>query len=200
MVVNKPFKPVKKTFTSFCLAVGMMLWAALQNLHAVPITGRLDFSGNAKLDGPNTGHSTGIVSWGANNVAGFANGSFAGLAGSAVDFAAPSWSFNSGLYNDFWSVGGFTFNLSYSAVFSTTATSLTVFFLGTVTSSDAGFEPTAFNGTFTIQDPAPGAGGMSAYQETLLFNGVPDGGGTILLAGMAVLALGLVKLRWRRAV
>jgi len=174
-----------------------MMWATLPSLHAVPITGHIEFTGTAKLDGPDTGNSTKIVSWGNDGVAGSANGSFAGLSGSSVGLN-NSWFFYSGSYNDFWSVGGFTFNLSYSAVFSTTATSLTVVFLGTVISSDPGYEPTAFNGTFTIHDPASN-GGMSSYKETLLFNGVPDGGDTLLLLGMAAMFLGLSRLRWRHA-
>jgi hypothetical protein len=190
---------IMKKMIITAVSVAAFAVSLTQTARGVPISGVIGFSGSAQLDAPTVASSTEVLAW-YGNVTGIASGSFAGLTGSTVALAAP-WLFNSGAENAFWSVGGFTFNLASSSVLSRSATSVTVGLVGTVVSTIAGFSPTAFTGSFTTQDPSLNNGGVSSYTESLSFSGVgvPDGGSTILLMGIAGLALGLMKFDWRHS-
>jgi hypothetical protein len=175
------------------IAVVAAVAAALSpSVQAVPITGVIGFSGTAQLDGSSVGTSTQVISWGADNVTGIANGSFAGLSGSPVTLAAP-WLFNSGSLSSFWAVGGFTFNLASSTVFLNSQGFLSILLTGTVVSGNPNFDATAFTGRVTIQDPSTGNGRTFNYTESLSFQSVPDGGTTVLLLGAALSGLALLK-------
>jgi hypothetical protein len=182
-------KTMKKTFLSLCM-VGGMFSTTVQTIQAVPITGVIGFSGTAQLDGPTVNTSSEVLSWGGDNITGIASGSLA--------LASP-WFFDSGALNNFWVVNGFTFNLTSSQIFSTSSKSISILLAGTVVSTIAGLDPTAFVGAFTTQDPSSLNDGMFSYTESISFGSVPDGGTTVLLMGIAALALGTVKYKWRNA-
>ncbi|HEV2694751.1 MAG TPA: VPDSG-CTERM sorting domain-containing protein [Verrucomicrobiae bacterium] len=74
--------------------------------------------------------------------------------------------------------------------------SLTVSLAGTVMSTVAGLDPTAFIGNFTVQDPSAATGGKFYYTESISFSNVPDSGSTLLLMGIAAGGLVLARRRW----
>jgi hypothetical protein len=179
------------------VAMAVVAVALNQSAQAVPISGAITFSGTANTDSVNANTSTEVLSW-ANNSISLKSGSFSSLSSSASVVLVTSWLFNSGTRNNFWVVtdgaAQYKFNLSSSAVFSTTANSITVFLAGTVISTVAGLDPTAFTGSMTIKDQgtANPAGGFS-YTQSILFNPVPDGGTTVLLLGSALSGLALIR-------
>lgn len=179
------------------VAVVVVALALNQSAQAVPISGSITFSGTASTDSINANTSTEILSW-ANNTISTKTGSFASLSGTASVVLATPWLFNTGSKNNFWVVTDgatqYKFNLSSSAVFSTTVNSITIFLAGTVISTVAGLDPTAFTGSITIKDQgvANPAGGFS-YTQSILFNNVPDGASTILLLGSALSGLALIR-------
>jgi hypothetical protein len=172
-----------------CLAVAACATAIPLQLHAVPITGNIGFDGTAQLNSTSEQTATEVVSWISTKV-GKSSGAFAGIApGTLVALASP-WTFNSGPLNNFWTVGGFTYNLISSSIFSQDGMFLNVNLAGTVTGN--GFDPTAFNGTFQVANPS--ADGATLFTERLSFAnnavGVPDGASTVMLLGFACLGLG----------
>ena len=170
--------------------VAIAAMAFTQTSSAVPITGTIGFSGTAQLDGSTVGTSTQVLSWGVNTV-GITSGSFASVvSGSIVSLISP-WSFNSGARTGFWSVGGFTFDLSGSSVFQNAGGFLSVNLVGTVYGN--GYDVTALAGRVTIQDPSVSNGRTFNYTESLSFNSVPDGGTTALLLGSAMSGLALIR-------
>ncbi|HEV2695370.1 MAG TPA: VPDSG-CTERM sorting domain-containing protein [Verrucomicrobiae bacterium] len=179
-------------------AVAAVLTTTVQ---ATPITGVIGFAGTAALDQPTASSSTEVLSWGNNNI-GLHSGTFASLSPLATVALASPWFFNSGAKNNFWVVtditGTYTFNLSSSSVFSTGnangTTSISIFLAGTVVSTIAGLDPTAFTGSMTIQDPSVANGNKTySYTESISFSSVPDGGTTVLLLGSALSGLALLR-------
>lgn len=177
------------------LTVAAMIATALSyTASAVPITGNIGFAGTATLDSGSVATATKVVSWGTNTV-GSESGVFNAFVpiGSQVSLAAP-WMFNtpSPGINDFWTVGGFTYDLLTSASSVTMVGGkefLNIAITGTV--SGNGFSTTAFNGAFSSQDPA--ANGVTTFTESFSFTPVPDGGTTALLLGTALSGLALIR-------
>jgi hypothetical protein len=169
-------------------AVAVVLTQAAQ---AVPISGNIGFSGSAVLNTGNANSAAEVVSWGT-NVVNSESGSFLSIPlNSGVILASP-WTFNSGVLNNFWTIGGFTFNLSSSSVFSQVGGFLNVILNGTV--SGNGFDATAFSGSFQVSNPA--ADGDVTFTERLSFNSVPDGATTVLLLGATLSGLALLKRKF----
>ncbi|MEY4917063.1 MAG: motif [Verrucomicrobiota bacterium] len=162
--------------------------AFVQAAVATPITGGIGFDGTVQLDSTTVGAATKAIGWSGATV-NTASGSFAPLGNSSALTLTPTWLFNAGPVQNFWSVGGFNFNLSTSAIFSQDAACLNVFLAGNV--SGNGYENTAFTGTFQInQQPV---NGVTKFSQNYSFNGVPDGGSTILLLGAAMSGLVLIR-------
>jgi hypothetical protein len=173
------------------VAVAAVAVALTQTVQAVQIVGNIGFHGDAVLNGTTVGSATGVTSWN-NVVVGLDSGNFTSIpVNTAVTLFSP-WSFNSGVVNNFWTVGGFTFNLSSSSVFSNAGGFLNVVIAGTV--SGNGFTATPFNGTFQVADPA--SNGSTSFTARLSFNSVPDGGTTVLLLGAALSGLALMKRKF----
>lgn len=172
------------------VAVAAVAVAITQSVQAVPITGNIGFSGAVQLNSTTVTTATEALSW-ANTVVNATSGSFTSVAnGSSVALASP-WFFNSPALNGFWAVGGFTFNLTSSAIYSQDALFLNVVLAGTVTSTNPSFSATAFSGTFQVANPS--ANGLTTFTERLSFNSVPDGGTTVLLLGSALSGLALLR-------
>lgn len=170
------------------IAVAAAVVALTQSVQATPITGNIGFSGAVQLDSGSVQNATEAIAW-INTVVNATSGSFTTVAnGSPVTLATP-WFFNSGVLNNFWSVGGFTFNLSSSSIYSQDALFLNVVLAGTVTCN--GYDATAFTGTFQVANPP--ANGVTTFTERLSFNSVPDGGTTALLLGSALSGLALIR-------
>jgi hypothetical protein len=165
-----------------------------QNVQAVPITGSIGFAGTAVLNTPNATTASTVVGW-INSHVETSSGDFAlyTALNDAVFFYAP-WNFNSGpLPNFFWTVKGFKFSLSASAIYSQGPIFLDVVLTGTV--SGNGFDATAFEGTFQVANP-PSNAGLAQFSERLSFNSIPDGGTTALLLGAALSGLALIKRKF----
>ena len=160
----------------------------------ITITGNIGFTGQANLDSPSVGTATEVVSWSNTAVNGDA-GSFGSIAlNTPASFAgATPWSFNSGGLADFWTVGGFTFDLTSSSIDTQTANFLGVTGVGIVSGND--FTPTAFTWSFSTQNP-PTGGGPQTFTFSASSNPVPDGGSTVVLLGGSLVAFGLFGRKW----
>lgn len=145
-----------------------------QTSQAAPITGNIGFSGSFQLNSGSVATATTAIHWFgmAVTLGNTTSGSFTNVpGGTSVTLASP-WSFTSGPIANFWSVGGFTFNLtssSYSVVGSGPFHFLNASFTGTV--SAAGFDTTPCSGTLGTQDPP--ANGITTFTCVLSFNAQP---------------------------
>jgi hypothetical protein len=183
--------------------------AMTQTLQAVPITGNIGFTGAVTFDTSSAATATQVTSWVSPTTVTLTSGAFTGLNGAIATFANAVWNFGGPLpgsgvglpINNFWSVGGFTFNLLSSYVLSQGGTPGVNGFVvvdGTgVVSGPAGsnYDPTVFSWSFTSQDPAiAGANGPSwTFSASANPNGVPDGGTTVMLLGIALAGAALLK-------
>jgi hypothetical protein len=169
------------------LAIGFISCTLFsEQAQATQITGNITLFGTATLNG-NANTATmvpvyhGFGGTGSPFVAS-ADGSFTGLDGLAVTFTAP-WSFNSGPVANFWSVGGFAFNLIASSITFQGGGSLIVDGTGTITGN--GFDATAASWHFTTQNPR--ARGVFSFSAAT--SAVPDGGSAVALLGIAFIGL-----------
>jgi hypothetical protein len=171
--------------------------AFTQTGQAVPITGNIGFSGDVQLNTTDARTATAVLNW-INTVVGSDSGNFSGIAPNTAVLMTSPWSFNSGALNNFWQVGGYTFNLISSTVSSRIGQFLDVNLSGTVTGN--GFDATTFSGTFQVANPS--ADGQSKFTERLSFASpgggapTPDGGMTAILLGLACASLAVVKYKF----
>jgi hypothetical protein len=129
-----------------------------QQAQAAGITGDITFTGTVALDTSSAGTATMVTAWTGLGLGGLpqvqnADGDLGTFAapGHAVTFAAP-WSFSSGAVPSFWSVDGFTFDLTSSSIVSQGAGSVSVDAVGTISGNS--FDPTPGLFHFTTQDPS----------------------------------------------
>jgi hypothetical protein len=181
-----------KNMTKF---VGMMAvaFALTQTLQASLITGNIGFTGGVTFDTSSAGTATEVTSW-INPIVTLDSGAFTSIAsGSSVTFAKP-WTFTSGVVSNFWSVGGFTFELISSAISAQSGTypNGTVTVTGSGYVSGNGYSSTLMSWSFTAQDPYastdPVAWTFSASGASL-----PDGGSTVMLLGIALSGAALLR-------
>jgi len=181
--MRKTFLPLLGTLTAALMAANFSL--------AIPITGSVDFSGGASLNGTTLDNATQVLTWTSVNVTPF--GVTIGSAldstinpGDAVAMTGP-WSFNSGR-SALWMVGGFVFDLQTSGVIEQTVDFISVKGYGML--SGNGFDPTPGTWFFTSQGAGIGNGNFSFSAATLAqTTAVPDGGTTALLFGAACIGL-----------
>ena len=174
------------------LGMTMLVMLPITNASAVSITGNIGFTGSAQLNTGNAQTASEVVSW-MNTVVGASSGSFTVLGQGTPVLLKPGWMLNSGPLNNFWTVGGFTFNLVSSTIYSQNATFLNVLLSGTVTGN--GYSPTDFTGSFQVGNPA--ADGMTSFTERLSFtSAAPDGGATVILLGLTCLGLAGIKRKY----
>lgn len=175
------------------MAVAVALTQAVQ---ATQITGNIGFTGGATFDTDSAGTATEVTSW-ISPVANLDSDAFATIpAYTSVDFASP-WNFNSGAVSNFWSVGGFTFNLTSSEIVAQSGGypngSVTVDGTGYV--SGNGYAPTLMSWSFTAQDPAAQTDPEEAW--TFSASGAslttPDGGSTVMLLGLGLFGAALLR-------
>lgn len=173
--------------TSKIAAAFAAIALAATTAHAAKIVGVISFDGQATINGSNTGVSnfTGVTT-------GIPiTGSFTSVAANTpVTIAAP-WSFNSGPIANFWTVGGFTFNLSSSSIIFQSGQNVLVGGTGMITGN--GFEATPGTWSYSSQSGAGANVRFSASSAT-----VPDGGATLALLGVSFLGLGGVSRLVRR--
>src|SRR2546423_8495557 len=130
------------------IAIVSALASAL-TANAIPFSGNINFTGGVTLDS-SAGTASQVLTWTSASVLAV-DGSFIPFvaAGNSVAISAP-WSFNSGAIANFWTVGGFTFDLIGSVITSQTPNSVSVSGSGTLTGH--GFDPSVGTWTFTTQD------------------------------------------------
>lgn len=149
------------------LAIGLLGSAVLcQQAQAQgPIIGNITFAGSVNLNTSSASTATMVILNGWHGLASgdlpqvqSRDGTFAtsGVTpGDGTTFHSP-WSFNSGAISSFWSVDGFTFDLTISSIVSQTGGpgSGAVTVAGTGTVSKSGFTTTNGTWNFTTQDPS----------------------------------------------
>ena len=186
-------KNLTKT-TLTMLAVGLLSGGLFcQQAQAVPVNGYLYFGGTVTLDSTTLNSATQVATW--NNV--FVTGGtsdFSGIpVGSNVTMSGP-WTFNSGPHPVLWTVGGFTFDLTYSTIIYQTPTFLNVSGPGIV--SGNGFTPSTADWAFTISTDGTPHGNRQFDFTAQIFAEhphAPDTGATVALLGVAF--VGLAGLR-----
>jgi hypothetical protein len=163
------------------------------------ITGNITFTGTVSLDTPSAGTATMVTAWSGLGLGGLpqvqdADGDFGTFvtAGDAVTFHAP-WSFTSLTIPSFWSVDGFTFDLTSSSITNQTSGSVSVDAVGTISGNTFGPTPGTFH--FTTQDPSAAdkfsfSGAASAVPEPATLRS--------LLSGSSLVGA-LLFMRRRRA-
>lgn len=173
----------------FIMLAALALWAT--SALAVPITGTVNFSGGATLNGP-TATATGVTAWNAVTVTSVTPGSAlaAFIAPPApVTMTAP-WMFNAGI-NGLWSVGGFTFDLYTSNVDFQNGAFVTVSGSGSIYGN--GYESTP--GLWYFSTQGAGANGVFSFSSTTEAQSAPDGGSTLIALGTVL--IGLLVFRGR---
>jgi hypothetical protein len=193
-----------KTFTKTILAVlatGLISCALFsQQAQADMITGTITFGGAVNLNTASAGTATAVTGWHGfggvgNPLVVDADGDFLTYVTPGVSsavFATP-WSFNSGAVANFWSVGGFTFNLVASSIFAQGGSPAGVIVTGYGWISGNGFDPTYGTWAFTTQDP--GAGQPARFSFSAASGTVPDSGSTVALLGLAIVAVEVLRRR-----
>lgn len=178
---------MKKTLLKYA-GIAALAFAVSSTASAALINGALTFGGGATLDTGDANTATSVTAW--NNAFVISkSGSFdiPAVTG-AVTLVAP-WSFNSGPVASFWSVGGFTFDLTSSSIIAQTGNgSVTVTGTGSVTGYS--YDPSPGIWSFTTQNPS--AGGVFSFSASA---SVPDGGTTAALLGTALVGMSLLARR-----
>ena len=179
---------MKKTLLKY-LGVAALAFAVSSTASAALINGAITFAGGVTLNSPSAGTATGVTGWD-DPVVESRSGDFAGFTseGDAVSLVSP-WSFNSGAVANFWSVGGFSFDLLSSSIVFQNSTFVVV--SGTGTLKGNGFEDTVGTWSFSTQNPA--ANGVFSFSASGA--SVPDGGTTAALLGAALVGLSLLARR-----
>jgi hypothetical protein len=152
--------------TKNLLSAAVAVFIAATPLQAAQITGGITFAGGAQFDTGSADTATAVVSW--LNEAGNPPTVVSTTLdfnivpiGSPVSLFAP-WSFNSGPVPNFWTAGGFTFDLTSSAIVVQGSGFAVV--SGTGILSGHGFDPTPGVWQFTTQNPS--AGGVFTFSAS----------------------------------
>jgi hypothetical protein len=175
-----------------------------QQVQANGITGNITFTDSVTLDTSSAGTATMVTGWhglapGDEPRVQGADGDFATFVtpGDGITFHAP-WSFNSGAISGFWSVDGFTFDLTSSVIpvngqgFDSAGGFVSVNGVGTISGHGFASTPGTFN--FTTQDPS--AEGLFSFSAAT--GAVPEPATLIsLLSGSSLLGAFLFIRRRR---
>jgi hypothetical protein len=201
-------KHIAKTILAV-IAAGLVTSAFSTQAHAARINGTIDFAGSVRFNSSalqtatHLQDATQVAQWrdvfgnlGFSNVAA-TSGDFSGIAlGTQATMATP-WIFSpSTATPGLWSVGGFTFDLLSSTVVMQTATFLNI--TGTGFISGNGFTSTAATWAFTVQN-AGGSHDFFSFSANSATQGVPDGGSTVMLLGVALGALAMARRRYLKS-
>ena len=198
-------RPLNKTLLAV-LATGFICCTLFrEEAQAVPITGAITFAGSVTLDTASAGTATAVVAGGWHGAGGVGSptvmsrdGDFATFLsnGDATSFTALQWNFNSpaGQAGAFWSVGGFTFNLTESHIFFQGGFPAGVIINGIGIIHHTGFDDTIGTWSFSTQDLSAGTPSVFSFSAAS-GAATPDTGSTVALFGLAL--AGLEALRWK---
>ena len=185
------------------LATGLMSCALFtQQAQADPIVGNIAFGGTVYLNSPSAGTATAVTGWHGfggvgNPLVVEAGGDFlpyVTLGVSNTVFATP-WNFNSGPIANFWSVGGFTFNLVASSIFSQGGDPAGVVVNGYGWMAGNGFDPTFGTWSFSTLSGPSSAGWVVRFSFSAADSVVPDSGSTVALLGLAIVGVETLRRR-----
>jgi hypothetical protein len=170
------------------ILVGILTLGTLLSTQAAQISGSITFRGGVELDAASVNDADQVTDWIDARVQS-RSGDFSSFVSvnDSVAFFDP-WSFNSGAISGFWSVGGFTFDLTSSSVQFQGGGFLSV--SGTGTISGHNFEATAGTWRFSTQDDAADGEFSFSSASRAVAAAVPDGGMTVFLLGLALSGLG----------
>jgi hypothetical protein len=177
------------------VAVAMTLAQSTQAI-PIPITGNIGFSGIGNLNTGDANTASQVSTWSSMNPDAF-SGTFlsAGSLTPGVTLATfPSaWNFNSGAIPSFWSVGGFTFNLTSSTVVFDAGGFLNISLTGVM--QFAGFSDTPYNGAIQFHNPSDNAGTAFSTNPSFfpVVVPVPDGASTATLLGLCLTGAALLR-------
>ena len=193
---------MKNTFIKFA-SVAVVALSLVQTVSATmigtPITGTIGFTGRVTLNTGSAATATQVSSW-VNPVVQGTSGSFVGITnGTPVTIVQP-WNFNSGAVANFWSVGGFTFNLISSSITSQGGTPGSSAFVnasgyGTVTDGNPADTATIL-WNFSTQDPSIAGVEVPTFTFSSSHVTVPDGASTVALLGFALTGASLLRKKF----
>jgi hypothetical protein len=191
---------IRKAIWGFFAAALLSSGLFCQQTQAAEINGNITFAGSITLDTASAGTATMVTGWhglapGDKPQVETDDGSFTTFVtpGDGLDFHAP-WSFTSGAIPSFWSVDGFTFDLTSSAIPSGGQTGSSVFVEGTGTISGNGFDSTPATFSFTAQDPS--ANGLFSFSGSAA--AVPEPATLVSFLSGSSLLSALMFIRRRR--
>lgn len=198
----KPLKTILAISAAAFATVGL-----LSTAQAVPITGDIDFAGQAFFNTNSLATATQVVNFKTNDAASAngtamvtsATGSFSGLSGSIASFPNV-YTFNpSTATTPLWTVGGFTFNLTSSTVVFQNSQFLAISGNGIL--SGNGFDPTPGVWAFTSQqaDGSPQTSFSFSANTSAVPRAVPDGGSALSLLGIALVGVEAVRRKLIKA-
>jgi hypothetical protein len=172
-----------------------------QQAQAVQITGSLTFGGTVTLDTNSAGTATEVISW--HNMGNTGTPSVLSRDGGFTPFVnagdpttfALNWFFHSGPRPSFWSVDGFTFDLTESHIFAQGGNPPGVVVNGSGFVSGHGFDPTFMTWSFSTQDPP--AGSPPVFSFSAASGTVPDSGSTVALLGLALVGAEALRRKIR---
>jgi hypothetical protein len=190
--------------TRIIVLLSLIATNCLTTAPAAMINGTLNLRAGSVVDHPEIGQTTGILAW-SNPAVSNRSGDFVALISpdQAVNLVAP-WSFESGPVSQFWSVGGFVFDLVSSEIVEQNETRLTVSGTGLIRGN--GFDPTpgSWNYGRQIAGAAQTFAGLSNEVSWLSFTAtppaasVPDSGATAALLAGGLLGLGFMGAHRRQ--
>ncbi len=192
-------------------AITMLAASTQSTLLAVPITGNIGITGSFTYNTASSATATEETSWINPQVVGdtgaFATPSlFAITPGTLITMSSAIWNFNTSTpIDNFWSVGGFTFELMSSFIASQGASGGMAYLYveGTGLVSGNGYTPTVMSFNLTSQDPIAGRNSgldswsFSASGATSAPPSVADGGSTVMLLGLALTGVAWMTRRNR---
>lgn len=208
------YETIRKVKVVVLFAIGLASAFFCSQLQAVPIQGNINFNGVVTL-GDQTAANTSSLdlatrvnvwndSW-VSQVSGDFTSITPGFSTKAT-MAAP-WIFNSGtpgtpapgpMTNSLWNVGGFTFDLTSSAVSSQSSTFLDVTGIGTIRSTNSNFDPTPGTWSYSISNSGGGQQNTFSFQAEAA--AVPEPSSVALVAIGAISAAGAsARRRLKRA-
>lgn len=154
---RKCARPACKPFTQMLVLAALALCALAPPGQAALVTGTITFYGLALVNNGSGGNETAVDSWGAvTNYGG--SGSFATVpaVGAAISFAPGIWKFGqSTAIPNFWTAGGFSFELVNSSV-TIDEQNFELVGFGNAVISGNGYTPTVCSGYFQFTDPTVG--------------------------------------------